>query len=167
MSMSQEYMPISQPGTPEDQPSHQQLLRQSLHRLHTPLMSNIDAMTLSGSVGSVSAYSDPEFSPIDHSFTTEDVPYLGSPMPLYNSYSSQSSPVDHSFGMIDSRGPTSCPEQYYAQSEISSSLGSHPTIYDMADNRPIMRSPAIGGRDILYDDDTHGTLYERSWGRLS
>ena len=160
MAMPHEYMRISQPSTPEAQPSHQQLLRHSLHRLHTPLMSNSDDMNLSSSVGSVSGYSDTEFSPVEHSFTTEDVPYLASPMPLYNSYSSQNSPVDHSFGMVDSRGPTSCPDQYYAQSELSSSLSSHPTIYDMGDNRQIVGSPAIGSRDILFDDDTHGTLYK-------
>lgn len=167
MAMSHEYMRISQPSTPEAQPSHQQLLRHSLHRLHTPLMSNGDEMNLSSSVGSVSAYSDTEYSPVEHSFTTEDVPYLASPMPLYNSYSSQNSPVDHSFGMIDSRGPTSCPDQYYAQSDLSSSLSSHPTIYDMGDNRQIVGSPALSRRDILFDDDTHGMLYEPPSIRLS
>lgn len=159
MSMPQEYLHISHPSTPE-QPSHQQLLRQSLNRLHTPLLSNGDDLNLSSSVGSLSAYSDAEYSPMEHSFTTEDVPYLASPIPMYHSYSSQNSPIDHSFGMMaDSRGPTSCPDQYYAQSEISSSLSSHPTVYDLNDNRQLVGSP------VLYDNDTPGMPFEQfpSW----
>jgi hypothetical protein len=152
--LSHDYSQISQPSTPE-QPSHQQLLRRSLHRLHTPLMLNGDDMNISSSVGSVSAYSDGEFSPMDHSYTTEDVPYLVSPMPLYDGYSAQNSPEAHSFCIADSRGPTSYPEQYYAQSEISSSLSSH-TIYDMGEHRQPVESPALHRSDLVYDDEIPG-----------
>jgi hypothetical protein len=151
INMPQDYLRIPQPSTP-DQSSHQQLLRQSLHRLNTPLLSSGDDLNLSSSVGSMSVYSDAEYSPMEQSFTTEDVPYMASPMPLYNSYSSQNSPIDHPFGMMaDSRGPTSCPDQYYAQSDISSSLGSHPTVYDMNDCRQLVGSP--------YDEDTPGMTF--------
>lgn len=155
----QDYLRVPPPSTPE-QPSHQQLLRQSLHRLHTPLLSSGDDLSLSNSVGSLSAYGDAEYSPMENSFTTEDVPYLASPMPMYSGYSSQNSPIDHSFGiMVDSRGPTSCPDPYYAQSEISSSLGSHPTVYDMNDNRQLIGSPVIcSGSDVLYDNDAPGMI---------
>lgn len=158
MQMPQEYLRISHPSTPE-QPSHQQLLRQSLRRLHTPLLPNGDDIAMSSS-GSISGYSDTEYSPIDHSFGADDVPYLASPMPLYSNYSSQNSPVDHSFGIIsDSRGPTSCPDQFYAQSEVSSSLSSHQTIYDMSDSRQLAASPSAGNRsEVIYEDESRGMI---------
>lgn len=162
MSISQEPLPppsLPIPGAVE-QPSHQQLLRQSLQRLHTPMMRYGDDMSLSTSAGSISGYSDNEYSPLAQSFTAEDVPYLGSPIPMYNSFSSHDSPVDHSssYGMsVDPRGPTSCPDHFYPQSEVSSSLSSHPTIYEMGENRHLAASPAACNMsDVSYDDDTMG-----------
>jgi hypothetical protein len=143
-------------STPE--PSHQQLLRQSLHRIHTPHLSLGEDMGVPSSAGSISGYSDNGYdSPLEQNFNAEDVPFMNSPMPMYNSYSSHGSPVDHgsTFMVQDNRGPTSCPDQYYPQSEVSSSLSSHPTIFEMGENRQLAGSPS-GHRSDMYDDDVSG-----------
>lgn len=158
MPMLQE-MRGSYNNTPE--PSHQQPLRQSLHRLHTLHLSHSEDMNIPSSAGSISGYSDNGYdSPMDQNFNPDDVPFMNSPVPLYSSYSSHGSPVDHTSYMVqDARGPTSCPDQYYAQSEVSSSLSSHPTIFEMSESRPIAGSPAGGHRSDLYDDDVPGKLF--------
>jgi len=60
--------------------------------------------------------------------------------------------------MGDSRGPTSCPEHFYAQSEMSSSISSHRDLYDIAEGRQHQGSPAA--HDIFYDDDMLGKLMQ-------
>jgi hypothetical protein len=62
--------------------------------------------------------------------------------------------------LVDSRGPTSCPEQFYAQSDMSSSLSSHQNLYDIAESRQLQLSPVVGNlSDIFYDDDILGVCH--------
>lgn len=163
MSVSQDYLRPSQISIPE-QPSHQHLLRQSLQRLHTPSISH--DLNLSNS-GPLSAYSEHDYgSPMDQGYHVDDSPYLASPAPMYNSFSSQHSPVDPGSYSMDGRGPTSCPDQFYAQSDMSSSLSSHhQTIYELDESRHLAGSPAGGysRSDTYYDDDTSGKLSPLDW----
>jgi Fungal Zn(2)-Cys(6) binuclear cluster domain len=157
----QEYM-RSPPTSAPDQQNHQQILRQSLQRLHTPFIGHADEMNMGSPSGSMSTYSDTDYSPLDHSFSADDVPFLASPMPMYHSYSG--SPVDHSapFNMMqEGRGPTSCPDQYYAQSEVSSSLSSHPTVFEMGENRRHAGSPHRS--EVNYDDEISSRFARRSY----
>ncbi|TVY62805.1 hypothetical protein LSUE1_G009402, partial [Lachnellula suecica] len=138
--------------------SHQRQLPH-LHRLHTLSLGRGDGLALSSSLDSLSAYADSDYhgSPISQSFPDNDVPFLHSPVPMYNSFSSRNSTTDQSpvSGMMgDSRGPTSCPDQFYAQSEMSSSISSHQNLYDIVEGRQHQASPA--GNDIFYDDDMLG-----------
>ncbi len=146
VSMSQEQHLQHPPTSAAEPSSHQQLLRQSLQRLNTPMMRYHDDPSVPNSTGSMSVYSDNGYgSPVAPSYTTDEVPYLASPMPMYGSYSPHHSPADVSSSYpvsADPRGPTSCPEQYYPHSEVSSSLSSHPTIYEMGENRRMAASPA-------------------------
>lgn len=135
--------------------NHQRQLPQ-LHRLHTLSLGRNDGMGLSSSVDSLSAYAESDYaSPVSQSFQNDEVPFLHSPVPIYNSYSSSrnsnaDSPVP---GLVsDSRGPTSCPDPYYAQSEMSSSISSHQNLYEIAEGRQQQSSPA--GNEIFYDDDS-------------
>jgi hypothetical protein len=135
--------------------SHPRHLPQ-LHRLHTLSLGRGD-MALSSSLESLSAYAESDYaSPISQSFQDNDIPYLNSPVPIYNSYSSQNSvPPSPVAGMMgDSRGPTSCPDPFYAQSEMSSSISSHQNLYDIAEARQHQASPA--GGDVFYEDDMIG-----------
>lgn len=136
--------------------SHQRQLPQ-LHRLHT-LTLDQGNMGLSSSLDSMSAYADSDYnSPISQSFPNDDIPFLHSPAPMYNSYSSRNSVADSPVaGMMggDSRGPTSCPDPFYPQSEMSSSISSHQNLYDIAEVRQHQSSPAQV--DIFYDDDMLG-----------
>jgi hypothetical protein len=163
MSVSQDYLRPSQISIPE-QASHQHLLRQSLQRLHTPSLSH--DMNLSSSAP-LSAYSEHDYgSPMDQAYQLDDGPFLASPAPLYSNYSAQHSPVDNGpFGM-DARGPTSCPDQFYAQSDMSSSLSSHhQTLYELDETRHLAASPAGGysRSDTYYDDETSGNLSPLDW----
>jgi hypothetical protein len=106
-----------------------------LHRLHTLSLGRGDSMGLSSSLDSLSAYAESDYaSPLSQSFPDNDIPFLHSPVPMYNSYSSRNSNTDSPVAgvMGDSRGPTSCPDPFYAQSEMSSSISSHQNIYDIA-----------------------------------
>lgn len=136
--------------------NHQRQLPQ-LHRLHTISIGRGEGL-LSSSLDSMSAYADSDYaSPISQSFPNDDISYLNSPLPMYNSYSSRNSVAESpvASGMMgDSRGPTSCPDPYYAQSEMSSSISSHQNLYDIAENRQHRASPSVA--DVFYDDDILG-----------
>ncbi|KAI9733501.1 MAG: hypothetical protein M1818_007249 [Claussenomyces sp. TS43310] len=172
LSMSQEYLRPSHGGSAGDQASHGQLLRQSLQRLNTPTNVRSDGMHTPSSAGAMSVYSDRDYgSPLEQTFQVDDVPFLPSPNPGYNHYP-QNSPVDNGpFGMMgDPRGPTSCPDPFYAQSEISSSMGSHrQTIYEVDEARHLAGSPAdnYSHSDIFFDDETSAVSAHESEQYLS
>jgi hypothetical protein len=137
--------------------NHQRQLPQ-LHRLHTLSLGRGDGLALSSSLDSLSAYAESDYaSPVSQSFQDNDIPFLHSPVPMYNSYSSRNSeahsPVIGSM-MEHSRGPTSCPDPFYAQSEMSSSISSHQNLYDISESRQHQHSPA--GNDVFYEDDMLG-----------
>ncbi|KAE8451934.1 hypothetical protein EG329_002775 [Mollisiaceae sp. DMI_Dod_QoI] len=139
----------------QDAMNHQRQLPQ-LHRLHTLSIGRNEGLGLSSSLDSMSNYAESDYaSPISQSFP-EEVPYLHSPLPMYNSYSSRNSNADSPVpGLIgDSRGPTSCPDNYYAQSEISSSISSHQNQYELSEARQQQHSPSAN--DLFYDDDMLG-----------
>ncbi|RDW73489.1 hypothetical protein BP6252_07396 [Coleophoma cylindrospora] len=111
---------------------------------------------------SVYAESDYAHSPISQSFPNDDAPYLNSPVPMYN-FSTPNSTAGHSpvvghIGMLDSRGPTSMPEHYYAQSDMSSSLSSHQTIYEVEETHQQQHSPPgpSNHSDIFISEDIFG-----------
>ncbi|RFU29436.1 hypothetical protein B7463_g6910, partial [Scytalidium lignicola] len=152
------------PVTPHDYPmpdynqeslAHQQAPR--LHRLHTlSLSSRAEGMGLSSSIDSLSAYSESDYaSPVSQSFPDDHITYLNSPVQMFNSYSTTGgeSPVTGLLG--DTRGPTSCPDQFYPQSEMSSSISSHQNLYDIPEGRQTRGSPA--GHELGYDDDILAT----------
>ncbi len=144
----------------QDPMNHQRQLPQ-LHRLHTLSLGRGEGLGISSPIDSLSAYAESDYaSPISQSFPNDDIPFMHSPVPIYNSYSSRNSGTDSPVpGMMQdaSRGPTSCPEQYYAQSEMSSSISSHQNLYDIAENRQHQSSPVPN--DIFFDDDMLGKLY--------
>ncbi len=148
-----------------DSMDHQRQLPQ-LHRLHTLSLGRGDGLGLSSSIDSLSAYAESEYaaSPISQSFQNEDGPYLHSPVPMYNSFSSRNSATDSPVGGImgDSRGPTSCPDHFYAQSEMGSSISSHQNLYDIAEGRQHQQSqsqsPAANDGRIFYEDELLGRL---------
>ena len=144
----------------QDPMNHQRQVPQ-LHRLHTLSLGRGDGLGLSSSIDSLSAYAESDYaSPISQSFPNDDIPFLHSPVPMYNSYSSRNSTADQSpvVGMMgDSRGPTSCPEQFYPQSEMSSSISSHQNLYDINESRQHQASPAPN--DIFYDDEMLGKFH--------
>jgi hypothetical protein len=158
-------MPEWNMAVPHDYPIHdyttegmsQQRQLPQLHRLHTLSLGRADNMGLSSSLDSLSAYAESDYaSPLSQSFPDNDIPFLHSPVPMFNSYSSRNSNNDSPVGgvMGDSRGPTSCPDPFYAQSEMSSSISSHQNLYDMAEARRHQGSPAAN--EIFYDDDMLG-----------
>ncbi|KAM3067303.1 hypothetical protein ACMFMG_005335 [Clarireedia jacksonii] len=139
----------------------QRQLPPQLHRIHTLSIGRPEGLGLSSSVDSLSPYPDSDYtSPISQSFQNEDVPFLNSPVPMYNSYaSSRTSATDQSSSILsDSRGPTSCPDQFYAQSDMSSSISSHQNVYEVAEPRQRQRShqgsPSV--HEIFYDDEMLG-----------
>jgi hypothetical protein len=153
MPVSQDY-PIHDYN--QDGMNHQRQLPQ-LHRLHTLSIGRADNMGLSSSLDSLSAYAESDYaSPLSQSFQDNDIPFLHSPVPIYNSYSSRNSNTDSPVGgvMGDTRGPTSCPDNFYAQSEMSSSISSHQNLYDIAESRRHQGSPA--GNEVFYDDEMLG-----------
>lgn len=140
----------------QDSMSQQRQLPQ-LHRLHTLSLGRGDGLALSSSLDSLSAYTESDYaSPVSQSFQDNEIPFLHSPVPIYNSYSSRNSVADSPVigSMMDSRGPTSCPDPYYAQSEMSSSISSHQNLYDISESRQHQQSPA--GNEVFYDDDMLG-----------
>lgn len=148
----------------QDPMNHQRQLPQ-LHRLHTLSLGRGDGLALSSSLDSLSAYAESDYaSPISQSFPNDDLPYIGSPVPMYNNScsprnSKPDSPVASMLG--DTRGPTSCPDHFYAQSEMSSSISSHQNLYDIAESRQHQPSPAAA--DVLYDDDMLGEFLRSSY----
>lgn len=131
-----------------------------LHRLHTLSIGRSDGFGLSSSLDSVSEYGGSDYaSPISQSFQNEDVVFMHSPLPMYASYSSRTSNADSPVpGLVsDARGPTSCPDNYYAQSEMSSSISSHQNLYDIAEARRHQSSPSAN--EVFYDDDMLGTCF--------
>lgn len=85
------------------------------------------ADTLSSSIDSLS---DVDYmSPLSHSFSREDMPFVSSPTIMYDTFTGHNSPIPQSpvsAIMIDhQRAPTSCPSLVYAPSEQGSSLPSH------------------------------------------
>ncbi|ATZ47813.1 hypothetical protein BCIN_03g01100 [Botrytis cinerea B05.10] len=145
---------------PDTQQRHmQRSLPPQLHRIHTLSIGRPEG--LSSSVDSLSPYPDSEYtSPISQSFQNEEVPFLNSPAPLYNSYSSRNTSVtDQSSDIMgNSRGPTSCPDQFYAPSEMSSSMSSHQNMYDLSEGRQPQRSHQASSsvHEIFYDDEMLG-----------
>ncbi|CAL3965883.1 unnamed protein product [Diplocarpon coronariae] len=130
-----------------------------LNRLQALSLGRVDGLLSLGgtSLDSMSSYADSDFaSPISHSFPNDDASYLQSPLPMYNGFSSPSSLADSPIpGMMgDSRGPTSCPEHYYAPSELSSSIGSHQNQYDLVEGRQPQPSPGL--HELFGDDDMLG-----------
>ncbi|KAF7904698.1 hypothetical protein EAF00_002032 [Botryotinia globosa] len=145
---------------PDTQQRHmQRSLPPQLHRIHTLSIGRPEG--LSSSVDSLSPYPDSEYtSPISQSFQNDEAPFLNSPAPLYNSYSSRNTSVtDQSSDIMgNSRGPTSCPDQFYAPSEMSSSMSSHQNMYDMSEGRQPQRSHQTSSsvHEIFYDDEMLG-----------
>lgn len=156
MAVSNEYHhPMS--DYRHDPISHQRQLPQ-LHRLHT-LSLGRNELGHSSSVESLSAYAESDYaSPISQSFPHDDAPFLHSPAPIFNSYSSRNSVGDSPVpGLIpDTRGPTSCPDHYYAQSEMSSSISSHQNLYDIAEGR---QQSSPGANEMYYEDEILGKSY--------
>jgi hypothetical protein len=146
-----------------DGQSNSTFLRQSLHRLHSPSLSQSSTMGMS-SADSMSAYSGSDYaSPTELSYSQEDLSYLGSPLPMYSRFPCQTPLVDSPTTMMHPRGPTSYPEPYYAQSDLSSSISSHQNSYDHMEVPQLPSSPAgaCSIQDIFYDDDLLG-----QWSRL-
>lgn len=113
-----------------------------LQRLHTlSLSGRAESMGLSSSIDSLSAYTESDFaSPASQSFPDDNISYLQSPVQLFNGYSAggSESPVAALLG--DVRGPTSCPDNFYPQSEMSSSISSHQNLYDIPEAvKPVLR----------------------------
>ncbi|KAG9231869.1 fungal-specific transcription factor domain-containing protein [Amylocarpus encephaloides] len=148
----------------QDSLCHQRQLPH-LHRLHTHTLSlgRGDGLHMSSSLESLSAYAESEYSasPITQSFPGDDAPFLRSPMPIYTGYSSRNTTADASpvGGMMgDSRGPTSCPDHFYAQSEISSSISSHQNLYDIAEGGR-QAQPGSATNENFYDDEMLGSQH--------
>lgn len=148
-SISQEYL---EPRSSNEQSTHQQLLRQSLQRLSTPTPQDIH-----GSIsGHLRNFNDHDFSAsLDNTFHLEDSSYLATAQPPLYNYSNNS-PADQSFGMLEKRGPTSCPtDQFYPQSDLSSSLGSHQqTTFEVEESGPTVGSleDTYSVSEVFYDD---------------
>ena len=159
-SPSQEHLHVGS-ATPTE--AHGHPLRHSLHRLQPPMIRYGEDL-LSPSSVSLSAYSDADYSPIAQPYHVEDVPYLNHQMNIYDSYP-QNSSIDHSplYGTSgDHRGPTSCPDLFYQNSDVSSSLSSHPALFDVAENRRLATSPGLCNvSDTDYDEDVLGGYLTR------
>ena len=115
------------------------------------------AMAASTSFGSVRSFPESDYtnSPLSQSFHQDDMSYQQSPLPMYNSYSSTSSSMQHSPHpgmMMDRRAPTSQPGPYYAPSDVSSSMQSQ-GFYDMSNMRSNHPNPSAPG-GMFYDDDS-------------
>ena len=161
MQMSDWTVPMSHeyqvPEYQNDAMSQQRQLPQ-LHRLHTLSIGRVDALGAPSPIDSLSGYTESDYaSPMSHSFPPNDVPFLHSPAPMYHNFSSRNSITDQSpvVAMIpDARGPTSYPDRYYSQSEISSSLNSHSGLYDIVEGRAHQTSPP--SHEVFYDDEMIG-----------
>ncbi|KAA8572322.1 hypothetical protein MFRU_003g04480 [Monilinia fructicola] len=152
-------IPKYHPETQQRQMQRQ--LPPQLHRIHTLSIGRPEGLGHSSSIDSLSPYPDSEYvSPISQSFQHDEVPFLNSPAAMYNSYSSRNTSItDQSSDIMgNSRGPTSCPEQFYAQSEMSSSISSHQNMYDIAEGHQPQRShqESSSVHEIFYDDEMLG-----------
>lgn len=157
MQTAEEYMQPPSHVDACEAPNRQGLLRQSLQRLRAPAIDHGEATRSSGPTGPLSAYSGSSYaSPIESSFAAEEVPYLTNP--IYRSYPSQESLVDHGHGvMIDPRGPTSCPDNFYSPSEMASSLSSLQSVYETTEVHALPLSPTASCHpDLFYDEEIFG-----------
>ncbi|PSS18813.1 hypothetical protein M430DRAFT_244204 [Amorphotheca resinae ATCC 22711] len=153
-------------AVPHDYPLHQDYHQNpmnhrrqvpQLHRLHTLSLGRAETLAgLSSSLDSMSAYAESDYaSPLSQSFQDNEIPFLHSPVPMYSYPSRNSNTGSPVAGMMgDARGPTSCPDPFYAQSEMSSSISSHQNLYDITESRHHQPSPA--GNEIFYDDEMLG-----------
>ncbi|RAL67370.1 hypothetical protein DID88_008125 [Monilinia fructigena] len=127
-------IPKYHPDTQQRQMQRQ--LPPQLHRIHTLSIGRPEGLGLSSSVDSLSPYPDSDsYSSRNTSITDQSSDIMGS-----------------------SRGPTSCPDQFYAQSEMSSSISSHQNMYDIAEGRQPQRShqESSSVHEIFYDDEMLG-----------
>lgn len=155
-------IPKYHPDTQQQQMQRQ--LPPQLHRIHTLSIGRSEGLGLSSSVDSLSPYPDSEYaSPISQSFQNEETQFMNNSSSLYNSYSSRNTSItDQSSDiMVNSRGPTSCPDRFYAQSDISSSFSSHQNVYDISESHQPQSfhrgSPSV--HDIFYDDEMLGEYF--------
>ncbi|WQF79818.1 Putative zn(2)Cys(6) fungal-type DNA-binding domain, fungal transcription factor [Colletotrichum destructivum] len=109
------------------------------------LGAHLGPIPISGAISSsLDSVSDADYmSPISHSYSRDDIPFLHSPNVMYDGYSTHGSPVPQSpisAILIDQRGaPTSCPSLVYAPSEHSSSLTSHMDNFESQLSQKLMR----------------------------
>ncbi|PBP20501.1 fungal transcriptional regulatory protein [Diplocarpon rosae] len=157
--------PLQDYPPPQDAMGHNQRhVVPQLNRLHALSLGRVDGLSLGPPLDSMSSYAESDFaSPMSQSFPPDDAAYMHSPLPIYNSYSSSASLADSPIsGMMgDSRGPTSCPDPFYTQSELSSSISSHQNQYDMGESRQHQPSSGLHEQP-LYDDDMLGGLHHPS-----
>jgi Fungal Zn(2)-Cys(6) binuclear cluster domain len=97
---------------------------------------------------SLDSVSDVDYmSPMSHSYTRDDVPFMHSPPIMYDTYSGHGSPIPQSPAsaiMIDARpAPTSCPSLVYAASEHSSSLASHLDTFEAQLSQKLMECDTL------------------------
>ncbi|KAH6652234.1 fungal-specific transcription factor domain-containing protein [Truncatella angustata] len=155
-----------------------------MHRLNTSL-GHFPLITegLSSSVDAALNEVEYTLSPLSQ-FSRDELPYMHSPALMYDSYSSNASPVPQSPAsaiMIEQRAPTSCPSLVYAPSEPSSSLGSHHDGFEhqmsharllsdadslsVHDIEPYSTSPATASfwsTGILKEEDNGSNLFSQS-----
>ncbi|KZL86724.1 fungal transcriptional regulatory protein [Colletotrichum incanum] len=109
------------------------------------LGAHLGPIPISGALSSsLDSVSDADYmSPMSHSYSRDDIPFLHSPNVMYDGYSTHGSPVPQSpisAILIDQRGaPTSCPSLVYAPSEHSSSLTSHMDNFESHLSQKLMR----------------------------
>ncbi|KDN63083.1 hypothetical protein CSUB01_00157 [Colletotrichum sublineola] len=109
------------------------------------LGSHLGPIPISGALSSsLDSVSDADYlSPMSHSYSRDDIPFLHSPNVMYDGYSTHGSPVPQSpisAILINQRGvPTSCPSLVYAPSEHSSSLTSHMDNFESHLSQKLMR----------------------------
>ncbi|OLN84918.1 hypothetical protein CCHL11_03908 [Colletotrichum chlorophyti] len=108
------------------------------------LGAHLGPIPISGALSSsLESVSDADYmSPISHSYSRDDIPFLHSPNVMYDGYSGHGSPVPQSpisAILIEQRAPTSCPSLVYAGSEQSSSLTSHMDNFESQLSQKLMR----------------------------
>ncbi|KAL0943958.1 uncharacterized protein CTRU02_201845 [Colletotrichum truncatum] len=108
------------------------------------LGAHLGPIPISGALSSsLESVSDADYmSPISHSYSRDDIPFLHSPTVLYDGYSAHGSPNPQSpisAILIDQRAPTSCPSLVYAPSEQGSSLTSHMDNFESQLSQKLMR----------------------------
>ncbi|KAI6347389.1 hypothetical protein MCOR25_010912 [Pyricularia grisea] len=109
-------------------------------------------------------------SPMSHSFPREDVPFLHSPVVLYDGFNGHNSPAVTpsplaTMIMEQRTAPTSCPSLVYAPSEHSTSVHSHSESYDVhLSNKLMLDCDSIVGTPDLdtYSSSVHSNGH--FWG---